>query len=182
MTKDIKDEPHPTPRPSDPFTSQDGVRLFNQISQEIARLSGVLGTMSGTLANILNKQITALEQMNRLEEGLAGSRINRLEQEVREAERELEAAEAARKAAEDKLRIKSESKDNNLDTQEKLKRIVNTEHENLERDKRAALDAKIQDLKWTMIKTAANWGTVGVLAIISAVIWFFLRQYIAGLP
>lgn len=182
ITKDPIEDPHPTPRPSDPFTSQDGVRLFNQISQELAKITGTLGTISGTLANILNKQITGLEQMNRIEEGLSGSRINRLEQDVREAELELERAEAARRTAEEKLRLKSESKDNNLDTQERIKRVANTAYEDLERERRAAMDAKIQDLKWTLIKAGATWGLLGILAIVSGVIWFFLRQYIQAIP
>lgn len=177
MTKDPLEEPHPTPRPSDPFTSQDGARLFAQISQDLAKISASLGTISGTLANILNKQIIGLEQLNRIEAGLSGSRINRLEQEVKEAELELERAETARKLAEDKLRLKSEVKDNNVNTQERLQQVANTAFEKLEREKRAERDSKIQDLRWTIIKAVATWGAIGIVGLIVAVIGFIIRLY-----
>lgn len=172
------EDANPTPRPQDPFTAQDGARLFASINQELKAIASALTMISGTLSNILNKEITTLEQLSRIEEGLSGSRITRLEQEVKEAELELARAEAAKLAAEEKLRLKAEVKDSSIDTQERLRRVASNQWEDLERQKRAAQDAKIQDLKWSVIKAVVTWGSVGLLGIIIAFLWYLVQGYI----
>lgn len=173
-------DPNPTPRPQDPFTAQDAARAFASLELKIDKLIESLGIMSGTLANILNKEITTLEQLSRIEEGLSGSRIGRLEQEIREAELEREVAEAALRKAEDKLRLKSEVKEKTVDTQEHLRQVASSAYQDLEKQRRAEIDAKIQDLKWTIIKTLAVSSAIGIAAAIGRFLWFLVETYNRG--
>lgn len=169
------DEPHPTPRPQDPFTAQDATKAF-------AALTSELRSIKDLLANILNKEIATLEQLSRIEESSSGSRIARLEQEFREAEIERELAEAALHKAEERLQAKSALKENTIDTQERLNRLAKSSYEDLERQKRAERDSKIADLKFSALKAVITWGAVGIVGLVLAFIWFYVRLYITGSP
>lgn len=168
-------EPHPTPRPQDPFTSQDAAKAFASLTLE-------LRTIASTLANILNKQIQTLEQLSRIEESSSGSRIARLEQEVKEAELERELAEAALRKADERLQAKNSLRETSVDTQERLNKLARSSYEDLERQRRAERDSKVADLKFSVLKTVISWGSIGILGIITAIIWHYIRLYITGNP
>lgn len=169
------DEPHPTPRPQDPFTAQDAAKAFASLTSE-------LRSINATLANILSKQISTLEQLSRIEESSSGSRIARLEQEAREAELDRDLAEAALRKAEERLQAKSALKEGSIDTEERLHKLAKTSLEDLERQKRADRESKIADLKFSALKAVITWGAVGIVGIILAFIWYFVRIYITGSP
>lgn len=163
---------HPTPRPGDPFTAQDAAKAFDNLSRE-------LRSFSSQIPSILNRQIEILETLSRIEEGLTGSRISRLEQEVREAELELERAQASQRAAEERLKLKSEVKETSIDTQERLNRVAAHKYEEIEREKRSRRDAQIADLKFSVIKAVVTWGAIGIVALIGSVLWYLLQEYLS---
>lgn len=172
------DEPHPTPRPEDPFTSRDGARLFTELSRELAKLNNLITTNNGTLANILNKEIQLLEQMNRIEAGLSGSRINRFEQELREAELERDRVLKSLETAEERLKLKAAAKDTQVNTQERLEMLANKAYEKLEEERRSEGEAFRRDLSRGALKSIVNGlAFSGALAVLGF-IWFLIQLYL----
>src|SRR5690349_14882779 len=73
MTKD--DLPFtPTPRPADPFTAQDGLRLFTMIDAMTKRISATLEEQSNRLAQIQRQEIELLNLVKLIEAESADSR------------------------------------------------------------------------------------------------------------
>ena len=165
-------DPNPTPRPNDLFTAQDASKAFADLALELRGIRKLL-------SDVLSKQIMDLEQLSRIEEGLSGSRINRLEQEVREAELELERAEASRRTAEERLKLKSEVKENNIDTQEKLKRIAASSYEDLEKQRRADQEAFKKDIVRGAVKYVVNGLAMGGTLAVLAFLWYLVQLYMS---
>lgn len=176
------EEKNPTPRPGDPFTAQDGARLFAELSSIVERMKEDLRTVKGATATLQSQHLTILEAIARVERGLASSRFDRLELELREAELEKEVAEKNLKAKEEKLEKKREVKDHTIDTQDRFKTVASATYEEIEEKKRKDREAKIEDIKLGALKTLVNWGVIGIVGVVVSFILFLFRMYITGNP
>jgi hypothetical protein len=173
-----KEESNQTPRPGDPFTAQDGARLFGEFNAIAEGMRRDIATIKGAVATLQNQHLTILEALGEISRGLSSSRFDRLAVEIRDAELELEVAEKNLKAKEEKLEKKKEIKDHTIDTQDRFKTVASSTYEEIEEGKKRARQAKIDDLKFSALKAVITWGSVGAVALVFSFIWFLIQQYI----
>lgn len=163
------------PRPGDAFTAQDGAYLYALIDRVRKEIEAELSNINARLAVAQKNHIEMLETLNIIETGLSEQRVGRLEIEVKETELELAIAEQRRKAVEEKLALKKDVKDNQIDTNEKIKAAATAAYSDLEKKKKESDEAFFMDLRRSIIKAVlislAVSGTAGVMAFIY---WLFM--------
>jgi uncharacterized protein YPO0396 len=164
-------------RPEDTFTAKDGARLFGLIDSLSKRVENELKTVREQVTAIYETIIKIQEAQSRIENGLAETRVDRLELELQEAKLELERAEVTKKTVEEKIQLKQDVKDKSIDTKDRVPALVAESIDARERREQEEKRKKIEDLKWTMIKSAATWGTVGAIGLLVSFVWFLIRLY-----
>lgn len=174
------DEKNPTPRPGDPFTAQDGARLFAELSSIVDKMKADVQAVKGAIPTLQSQHLAILESVSRIEAGLTASRFDRIALEIRDAELELEVAEKNLKAKEEKLEKKKEVKDHTIDTQDRFKIVASDTYEEIQEKKRKIQEAKIEEIKLGAIKTLVNWGAVGIVGVIVSFLYFLIRLYMSG--
>jgi hypothetical protein len=178
MTKDTPN-PTPPPRPGDPFTAQDGLRLYDLINSMSKRQSSSIDTLASQITTIhkLMIELNALAQV--IEEGLTENRVGRLEMELREAMLEKEVAERNLKAKEEKLNLKQSVKENNsVDTQERMNIAAAKAYAEIEKKEKETRDVFVLDLKRSIIKAVLVSLAIGATSGTLAFLWWLFQQYI----
>jgi len=167
-----------TPKPMDSFTAQDGARLFSMIDAGLKRISSSFEEFSNRLA-ITNRQNLEILNLLRLIEAESNeSRVGRLQLEIEEAERERDIAERNLKAIEEKLNQKQNIKDQNVDTGEKLRAAAVAVVTDIDKQKNEKNAARLEDIKWTAIKTVITIVVGGMATGFIAFIWFLVQLYL----
>jgi hypothetical protein len=168
----------PPPGPIEPFTARDGVRLFSVIDSMTKRISSSLEEQSNRLAIIQKSGIEMTELLRLIEAEFSESRIGRLELEIQEAERERDIAERNLKAVEEKLLQKQSVKDQNVDTNERIKSAAAAAYSDLEKKKKESSEAFLLDLKRSIVKAVLTTLAVGAVSGTIAFIWFLVQLYL----
>lgn len=178
-----KDDLPITPRPADPFTAQDGARLFTLIDTGLKRISSLLEEQSNRLAIMQRNDIKILEILNIIEDGLTTSRMGRLELEIQETERERDIAEAALRAVEEKLNLKVTAKDQTAGTDEKIKVAAQAAYTDIEKRRKEEEAAFQTDLKRSILKAILISLSVGAVSGFLGFIWWLVQLYLSrGAP
>jgi len=168
----------PPPRPADPLTAQDGLRLFTLINDGQKRLEGLFSELSNRLATMQAQVIRIAGKVDVIAEDTAHNRNKRFELELEEAEREKEIAEAALHAIEQKIAKKQNLKDETQDTGERLKLIAASALSEAESQKKKSREERFEDLRWSVTKAVVTWGAIGLVGFVFAVIWFLVQLYL----
>lgn len=168
----------PTPRPADPFTSQDGLRLYSLIDSGFKRLEPLLSDFSNRLATMQLQIIKTNDMVKLIEADTADNRIKRLEIEIEEAERERQAAELALRSAQEKLQKRQTVKDENNDTGERLKQIAASAVTDAESKKKQSREEKLDEIKWAAVKAIATMLAVGFATGVIGFAWFLVQLYL----
>lgn len=168
----------PPPRPVDPLTSQDGIRLFSMIDGNMRKISSTLEELSNRLAINQKNDIKILEILNIIEEGLTSSRMGRLELEIKETERERDLAEAAYRAAQDKLNLKQIAKEGTQGTDERIKNAAKEAYTDIEKVKKQDREKWLEDLRRSIIKAVLISFAVSGSAGVVGFIWFLIQLYL----
>jgi hypothetical protein len=167
-----------TPRPADPFTAQDGARLFTLIDTMTKRISSTLEEQSNRLAIMQRNDIKILELLQLIEAESSDSRLKRLELEIEEAERERKVAEENLRAIESKISQKQNIKDQNQDTGDKYKAAAASALSDIEKRRKDESAAFLLDLKRSIIKAVLVSLSVGAVTGTIAFIWWLFQLYL----
>lgn len=171
-------------RPADPFTAQDGARLFTAIDAFSKRVESAIEKEGretrNAIAGLMKNIITLLEAQARIEAGLVDSRVNRLELDLQEAEIERAQAEEALRKAEEKLSGRQAVKDKTIDTQDRLRTIASSALADVEKQREDERRKRLDDIKLSMLKTALNWGVVAIIVFVMGFLGYLFRLYITS--
>lgn len=167
----------PPPRPADPFTSQDGLRLFSMIDARFKDISSSFENYSNRLAIVSKQNIDIIKLLETIEAESNESRLGRLQLEIEEAERDLEIIERQKRAAEEKLSQKQTIKDKSTDTGERIKAIASEAISDVDQKKKKAREEWLEDLRRSIIKAVLISLSVSAVGTLVAFIWFLIQLY-----
>ena len=165
------EEQRPTDqRPSDLMTAKDAALLFSSIDKKVDGFSDRLDRIEEDIEDILRGVI-------RIDQGLAATRYDRLEIELREIDIKKQEAERNLESLKETLALKQEAKDKTADTNERIKVGAVTVFTDLEKKAQERRAALINDIKMTALKAAVGVAAAGLTGTIFAFIWWLVMLY-----
>lgn len=186
----IDKNPTPLPeRPADPMTAADGAQLFTKLenfSKEIftmmeqsnKKTAEVLSDLSNRLATTQRDVINMRDTVSAVSQDFAATRVQRLQQEIADQEKEKQILEQRIKVVNEKLEEKKTNTVSAINTTDRMKQAAEVtfeERERFEKEQRAAAWAKRRETILTAVMVSLSVGFVGSLV---AAIWWFVMFYV----
>ena len=163
-----------TPRPTDPMTAQDGVRIQTSVKE----LSDLVKGFSNRIANLQMSDIKILELLSQIEAGLSESRVGRLEAELKEWRSSGTLPNRDTRPMEEKLEIKKSANVVAVDTNEKIKVATKTIYEDLQKQKEEEESAWQKDLTRSIVKAVLISVSVGAVGSVVGFVWWLVQLYL----
>lgn len=155
-----------TPDPSKPIKAVDAERIFQAIQD-----------LSARVATVQFQVITMTDNVKAVSRDFADTRVQRLQQEILDNEKERQILEERIKIVDTKLEEKKMATVGAINTTDRFKQVADLtyeERERIEKEARAAAWARRKETITTAVLVSLSVGFVGSLV---AAIWWFVMFY-----
>lgn len=167
-----------TPEPGKPVELIDAMQIYAMIERSNEKTALALQDLSARLATTQKDVINMRDTVQAVSQDFAATRVQRLQQEIADQEKEKQILEQRIKVVNEKLEEKKTTTVGAINTTDKMKQAAEMtyeQREQKEKEERAAAWTKRRETILTAVMVSLSVGFVGSLV---AAIWWFVMFYV----